>query len=454
MRSQSCILANIGRSCYTLRMHVAGFVYYNCRTRHICLFNLILDVNRRQLLGTVGIATLAGCLGSVPGFSQCSDPYEWCHPVPGRVYAASGGQVFGIEDAPPERSSGIDRWGLFGPERNGSVFGLDTETGTEQWTYGTSHGYEWHSRLHAEDAVYTEWGDDAGGGQIHVLEFDGTKRWQAGTGYINDLHMTSDLLYVAAGDLDYSIHVLDKATGDRQWHYPFPEQQDRSYSARPSLTYTDELLYIGWEELFTVDTSDYSISWTYGTEHERVHVSAVVDEVAFVRTDSGVAAVADGQELWTQPIDGNFSIITVTSDAVIVRQRSDGIVRAFSVETGELQWSSEPTLPGSTRTAHSGTTAYIADGQSILAVNMTTGDHKWDKELNHERSVRVLWVPDESDEEGVYVSSDETHLQHVNDAGETTWEQTFDGEIQGEGVLTDDLLVIGTDTGIYASKQP
>lgn len=401
-------------------------------------------MNRRQLLATTGVAGLGGCLSISPDTS--ADKYEWCHSVSANVWALSQGLVLGIEDHRTE---------------DGSVFALDSETGERQWDYGQGDGYEGFRQIHAGEIIYATRETDYEGGGIHAVDYDGTPLWDTSEGWIHDTQQTTDSLYIAEDWYSPQVRILGKTDGQLFWRLGLTSGRGWGTDTSPRLTLTNERLYIDGEELIAVNLEDHRIEWACKNDHNYVRVRAVIDDIACVSISGGIAAVADGEELWS--VEGeDISVVASTSDTIFVRTEENGIVRAVDPETGEERWQSNPFAPGDgIRTAHLETAhhepvlySFVGGGRDgttrLFALGLSEGTLRWDRAVDS--FTFEINTTDTTQGHEVYITSDENQIERLNPDGQVTWSETVEEATEGSWneLLVDDLVIVGTDTGVYA----
>ena len=374
--------------------------------------------SRRGYLSACGftlLGPLAGCL-STDRSSEDVVSTEWRF-EPDSSPEADGRSFPRIRSSPTV----VDGLVFIGTGPFGAaVYGVDAETGTQEWEYGT------------EEAVSTS-----------STVVDGT-------------------LYVG-GD---GLHALDPTDGSERWTALDPGP------IVGSPTVEDGVVYVpSYRSLYALDAVDGTIEWAFETGGFVRSSPVVVDGTVFVGShDHHLYAVdaADGSERWAFETGDRIdhSAPTVADDTVFIGGL-DRVLYALAFDTGEERWrvetgdriSSSPTVRDDTVFVGNGRQTHATDREAPLesrlyAVAADTGEERWSTDLASE-----IWSgPTAVGTEAIVVGTNDPSgfgtgwLYGLDFSdGEIDWQVEVDGWVESSPTVVDGTVFAGTYGGtLYA----
>lgn len=244
------------------------------------------------------------------------------------------------------------------------LLALDADTGDELWRF-TAEFSIWAQPTYHDGTLFVASMDR----HIYAIDADdGTEKWAVElNGAMSAqpvINPAENLVYAAS--YDQEVHALHMDSGDEAW---VVKASDWIWSA-PVLA--DGALYFGDSSgnVFAVNAATGELLWENGIHRMNVvtgvaqnppleikgaiQASPVVkdDVVYFVslgnsESDEGLLVAMDtvtGEELWQKTTPAPlFSTPVIIGDVIIVAMQSDvGILQAYELETGDLDWSYVP----------------------------------------------------------------------------------------------------------------
>lgn len=212
---------------------------------------------------------------------------------------------------------------------------------------------EWRSPVAVAGAPVVEDGTVFAGswdGEVYALDADdGETLWSQYVGRVTSSPAVhGDGLFVAA---DGAVHALDAATGSRRW-----ETDTAAVGSHATPAPSADLVVIGSDEgsVVALSPSDGSVQWEFPTGASRCTGPTVVDDGAYVGTNSRggdsaalfAISLADGAERWRfETPDDVGSAPMVTAGTVYVGSHDPvyfrGHVHAVDATEGSEQWTVE-----------------------------------------------------------------------------------------------------------------
>jgi len=201
----------------------------------------------------------------------------------------------------------VDGIVLFG-SRDGSLYAVDAESGSELWRYATE-GQIWSSPAAADGTVFV-------------------------------------------GGADGSLHAVDLATGESRWRY---DTEGRSLASaefgfdrrtiQSSPAVGDGRVFFGSRDgfVYAVDAQTGALAWSFDQEVSWCITSPAVDGgVVYAGSSDGLFAQAldaeSGEELWRTATEFRvFASPAVSGETVLVADHA-GVLFALDRRTGEEQW--------------------------------------------------------------------------------------------------------------------
>ncbi|MBK8900749.1 MAG: PQQ-binding-like beta-propeller repeat protein [Anaerolineaceae bacterium] len=244
------------------------------------------------------------------------------------------------------------------------LLALDAESGTELWRFNTRFSI-WAQPTYYEGTLFVSSLDRH---LYAVNAADGSEKWAVElSGAMSAQPVVNpDENLVYAASYDREVHALDIDTGEEVWSVL---ASDWVWSA-PALA--DGALYFGDSSgnVFAVDAASGELLWQSGVHTMNVVAGAtqnppaqikgaiqaspvVHDGVVYVaslgneQSEEGLLVALDalnGEELWQATTPAPlFSTPVVAGDTLVVAMQSEaGILQAYELETGDLDWSYLP----------------------------------------------------------------------------------------------------------------
>jgi outer membrane protein assembly factor BamB len=256
--------------------------------------------------------------------------------------------------------------------------------------------------------------------------------------------------YLANGSLVYAINTNN---GSVAWQYPADKADTKeAYFADPVLTEDGQILLASagtGHSLVSVNSATGAMNWSF-TDSDGIWIASpvVVGETIYAPNTDGklytfnlqgnfIGAKHIGGPLWAQPIsDGEFLYINSL----------DHHTYALNIRTEEVVWSTELSgaAPGSPALGEDGMLYSGSFGSKLQAVNSATQSVKWTLDTEG-----WIWDAPALNGETLFVGDLEGNLYAVNAPdGSLLWGPVQpDGTILGTPLVTDEFVVIGTESG-------
>jgi outer membrane protein assembly factor BamB len=379
-----------------------------------------------------------GTGGTETDQNPSDESYVWRYEYGGSVDAVVEGLVLARQS--------------FTNDTDGGLVGLDVETGTRRWQYGSTNGLgSIYTDLTVEDAIYLGQGDDqigGGTGKLMAVEFDGTERWSLETGTIYQQPVVADRTVYAGSD-DGTVRAVDADTGSVRFRNDGVPWDFTSRSAGPVVEAVDDVVYVAATTLVALDPADGTIRWQYGdADSPDSHLSDLVvsDGVAYVAVaETGVSAIEGGEERWHTSLDGNLQVRGVHDGTVLVAVSTgegQAAVHALDSQTGTRQWSIEGLRGTLVPMAVDSERLYVDEG-SLVAYRLADGTADW--ETTVDGTIRLVTVDEQDGTSSIYVT-DEGTVSRVTASGDLV--QSVQLAKVGS-VAVDQSAFVGARTGIY-----
>jgi len=188
------------------------------------------------------------------------------------------------------------------------------------------------------------------------------------------------VLYFGSGD--YYIYALDSLTGELKWKFKTNGRVDAS----PAVW--EDTVYVGSLDgkLYALDAKTGQLKWKSETSGQIIS-SPVVDYglVFFGSTDGFIYALnaTTGEKKWAFKTDGKIEASPAVYGQLLIAGSYDGKVYALGARSGAIVWTfdaREPITSGSV-VVDSGTVYVIAGAKYLYALDATSGEINWKKEI-------------------------------------------------------------------------
>lgn len=219
---------------------------------------------------------------------------------------------------------------------DGLLYAISASDGRTLWTYATG-GPIRSSPMIADGRLYIGSGDRA----LHCVDAEtGEPFWLGGFRTRDDV---TSIAAVSSGlvifvSRDTFVYAANAQTGRLRWSFRLPVP---ALNIEPVVS--GENVYIGAGTLFTALGVRSGVRrWSVTFPAEIAASPAIRDQVLFIplRNRQMYAMQTNGRVLWSQPVDTVYSTRCsplVAGNSVIVAT-DKGLISAFDVETGQLQW--------------------------------------------------------------------------------------------------------------------
>nr|WP_250864792.1 PQQ-binding-like beta-propeller repeat protein [Halorientalis regularis] len=366
---------------------------------------------------------------------------------------------------------------------DGNVYAVSAADGTEQWRFQTD--YRVSSRPAVVDGtVYVGSGD---GNVYAVSAADGSEQWRFQTRYgvSSSPAVVDGTVYVGSGD--GNVYAVSAADGTEQWRFQTDNQ------VPPSPAVVDGTVYVGSGDgnVYAVSAADGTEQWRFQTGAAVYSSPAVVDGTVYVGSwDSNVYAVsaADGTEQWRFQTGSRVASSPAVVDGTVYVGSRDGNVYALT-EGGHLKslygfvvdrnlligggaGLTGMTLAGlgawrysrgSAKTTTQITTDHGVDNwpcpghdSTKTAAVPTAREPRTDPETAHRIQPEGSTVDTSPaiDGDHAFVTTNEGALLGVAlESGDIELMTALDAENPTPPVVSDQLVVVGTDQGVQAYRQ-
>ena len=295
----------------------------------------MVPLQRRELLASVGIATLAGCTSLRPpggGTSGVSNQYPNGWPQAGFDARNSRNPE---HDSPQD--SATERW-RFERETVGFLFDEPAVAVTEDDVIvGTVDG-----------TIFTI---DIESGESSRLVSLSSSAYRSIAAPIRGIASTGESLYVTSDGL----YKLDRTTGDDIWHFAVDPEDNQANLLETNPTISDDSVYIPGYGVHALDRETGEQQWHFKTDGLPDEIDpaegdiswfvprapAVTSEQLFCSTYGSTLYAIDrdtGEESWrydtaTREMRGT----PVTQDGIVYQHMADRVY-AFDASTGDIEW--------------------------------------------------------------------------------------------------------------------
>lgn len=342
-------------------------------------------VDRRTLLKIAGAGAVgAAAVPSTAAGSTADGPTVYVPNKSGTLFALdveTGEEIWRFEDVTGgvESSPTVVNGTVYLTSRQ-QLVAVAADTGEPEWTYEPDVEYLdiTASPTVVDGTVYT--GDE----RVRAIDADsGEQQWASNPfdGEIDTAVAVADGT-IYAGEREGPIAALDQETGDLQWTF-----QDDGAKPTSTLTVAGGNVFFGaYNAFYALDGSSGSIDWSFDWQNSHISTPAFSDGTLYASTiypTYGLFAVdpESGTSEWSHT--GGSSTRPETPAAVgdehVFVGMNDETIRAVDRSTGEARWTFEdPTDDIETSpTVLDGTVYASCDDQTVYAVDAESGELDW-----------------------------------------------------------------------------
>lgn len=273
--------------------------------------------------------------------------------------------------------------------------------------------------------------------------------------------VAQDRLYAA--DHKGTVVALDRSTGKKIWRV----NTSHKFTAGPKILDNSlVLLATAQGKIVALDISTGQVAWESKVSSEVLGAPVGGNGVVLAHAIDGSVTALDskaGELLWR--VDQSTPALTLHSSSapVIFEDKAvvgfaNGKLAALNLQTGLIEWERTVSLPRGRSEVqrmvditadpivdHNVVYAITYQGK-LAAVNITTGDLLWDRELSSYHNMAI-------DKQHIYVTDNEHHLWAIDkQTGTTLWKQVALGQryITGPTVVNDRVVVADRAGYIHA----
>jgi len=272
---------------------------------------------------------------------------------------------------------------VFVGSEDGRLYAVDAAGGTEQWRFGTEGSITASPTVHGTPAGPTVFVGSRDGGLYAVDATDGTERWRYGTDFAVQstpaVASVDDEPVVFVGSDDQQVHAV--AGGEERWTV------ETGGFVRSAPTVVDGTVYVGSNDggIYAIDAATGDGDWRFGTGGAVPSSPAVAEGTVYVGSRDGLVYAIDaggGTEQWTvdtgQPITSSAA---VTAEAVYTASANGRVYglgldgeELWSVETGRRVRSSPAVVDGTVYVGSNDRNVYALEAGEEGPVDPGTGD--------------------------------------------------------------------------------
>jgi outer membrane protein assembly factor BamB len=421
------------------------------------------ECGRRRLLRGVGIATVAGVLGSGVASADAGDS----EPADGDWPSARGnpGNTGYISDADGPGASAAVAWeydhggpiavvdGIVYLVVDGEVHALDAESG-EQVGRTDDIGAAGGPTV-TGDSVYV------GGEQLTAIDLaSGEPDWIAGTDRDDTISAPTVTDGRALVVTDGALYAVEADDGDDLWRFA----PDEPLLERPPAVADGAAFVTDGETLYAIELDDGAERWTadgsFGTGEVMATGRAVF---AQLDDETGVYDTGTGEGIWANP--GTPGLTTQGTHANVYTRGDDALV-GYRRNTGEEFWRTPDELTAVGLPVASGPTIYVGverENTGIGAFDVEDDEVEWTVETESEPEylavagdtvyasadgLVAIRADDDTDEEFDGDEADDAGNEsdtNETDANETDADNATDANNATDGEAGDDVINGGAD---------
>lgn len=388
------------------------------------------ESSRRAFLAACGLSVTAGCAApNTPGEGTAT-----------RTRTATDDDTDTATGTAASEQPDIDLgpdpvWPMFGGTaantgRRGDGSG-PRETVQQAWRTDVGGIYTMPGPVLVEDTVYV-----GSGKQAYAMDaFTGERRWSAAMGslthYFSPAAAAESVLFGAQSNIASGGEgrLTSFTTGGT-------EQWRRDLAITSSPVAVDGTVYLGASpdsgaQLRALATGDGNDRWAISLDALKLRgAPAVVDDVVYATAttageEAGVIAArdaADGSEVWTKVVDTAVTAAPAVQDGSVYAQADDGRLLVLDAATGEIEWTARLGENGATAPALSDETAVGLVENTLVGIDLATGDRRWEADIGYALINGVSIAGDRA-----YVGGSKLTAVDI-ESGDTAWSQPIPGE--------------------------
>ena len=281
----------------------------------------------------------------------------------------AGSEVYGA----PAIENGM----LYVTSKHGELFAIDAATGKQAWRFNLSDYVVRSSPAVVDGVVYV-----GGGFNLFAVDAEtGKQLWKVPLRYAGQSAPTVAGRVVVVASQEGWVYGIDKSTGAMIWRSP----ADGLVFGAPAVAHRSVIFGTDAGNVYSLDVSDGAVIWRSKIDGAVYAGVSVVSDVVLVQSTTGhlqAMTLDTGKVLWQGAIGGDRSISVLpnaggTGGASIIVTANDGGVYALTARDGKQLWLHPSGKPESGPAVTSQDTVVLGSGQSLIALNGTTGAPVW-----------------------------------------------------------------------------
>jgi outer membrane protein assembly factor BamB/PKD repeat protein len=338
---------------------------------------------------------------------------------------------------------------VFVGSRDGYIYCLDENTGSEKWKYMTGDQVE-SSPAVVDGRVFIGSNDH----YIYCLnETNGEKLWSYKTGadVFSSPAVADGRVFVGSGDGDGRIYCLDEDTGVKIW------SRQIGWGVWSSPAVADGKVFVGSSDnkVYCLRETNGETIWSYPTSGSVDPSLAVADGKVFVGSydDKKVYCldVHTGTELWNFTTGGNVGSSPAVADGRVYVGSHDSTIYCLDEDTGEKLWSRDLGGVIFNSPAVADDKVFVTTGIALMCLYDSNGYPKWGF------SFQEPWGSSPAVADGkVFVGSYDNYIYCLGSPGLSQPTATIKSISPDRAVQEEDIITFegkGTDNGNVVAYQ-
>jgi outer membrane protein assembly factor BamB len=323
-------------------------------------------------------------------------------------------------------SAGDSEQTVYTGNENGTVYALDPEDGSEQWSNGVGGAVSGAPAVDATEDGARLYVGSADGTLYAFDAVSGDQEWTVETGgaiesspVVIDAAVGADSTptrTVYIGSTDQSVYAIEAETGEEQW----TAETNGAISASPAAVEASAdgatgTVYVGNDSgaVYAIDAASGDRELLLGTNRAIRAAPAVADGRVYVANRGGanqngtLYAIEGGSEIWRFDADRALVASPAVSGATVYLGSRSGTLYALSTADGSERWTVDTGQQSiTTGPSVADETVFVGnDGGTLLGVGTDEGTERWRVEFDRsiETSPTVVSAGDDSSTGRVYV---------------------------------------------------
>ncbi|WP_348606922.1 PQQ-binding-like beta-propeller repeat protein [Halobaculum rarum] len=288
-------------------------------------------------------------------------------------------------------------------DNEGTLYALDATSGSIEWTFDIPR-WDIYGPTYDDSTLYVT-------AQQYLVAIDSEsrrERWTLTPSVLEPHPMGDDREWMYAevaardgrvfvGTIDNTFCAIDTATRTPLWQVDLPrlasspieESSDVYIRGQPVIHDDVVAVALSAGYLFVLDVDTGGVVWTHEVSGSIVAAPSIRDETVYVVGFDGIQALSltDGAVKWTYGNDDHVSCSPAITDDVVVGVAGSSfgnrMLVGIDARTGARRWK----LPAATELlaapSVAGETVVMGLTNGLLAVDLATGDQRWQAQTNN-----------------------------------------------------------------------